>query len=84
MKSREEIGEAVVKVLHDNFPETDFGELTEDSIINRDAGIDSMGFVLVICKLEAQFDVRIPEDEWPKLMTMGDVITAIQSRLPEE
>ncbi len=43
-----------------------------------------MGFVRIICKLEAMFDVKIPEEEWPKLLTLGDVVTAIQSRLPQE
>ncbi len=84
MKTRQEIGDAVIKILHDCFPEEDFGELTEESVINSDTGIDSMGFVLIICKLEALFDIRIPEEEWPKLMTLGDVITAIETRLPKE
>jgi acyl carrier protein len=43
-----------------------------------------MGFILVICKLEAMFDVRIPERQWQKLRTMGDVADAIMKRLPKE
>ena len=38
-------------------------------------------FVLVICKLEALFDVRIPERQWQKLQTLGDVVDAICKRL---
>ena len=42
-----------------------------------------MGFVLIICKLEALFDVRIPERQWQKLLTLGDVADAIMKRLPK-
>ena len=42
-----------------------------------------MGFVLVICKLEAFFDIRIPERQWQKLSTLGDVADAIEKRLPK-
>lgn len=84
MTTREEIAASIRKVIRDCFPEESFGELTEESVINNETNIDSMGFVLIICKLEAMFDVKIPEEEWPKLLTLGDVVTAIQSRLPQE
>ena len=58
-------------------------ELNEDTVINTDAAIDSMGFTLVICRLEAKYDVRIPNRQWQKLQTFGDVITAIESRLQQ-
>ena len=40
-----------------------------------------MGFVLIICKLEALFGVKIPERQWQKLQTLGDVADAIEKRL---
>ena len=59
-------------------------DITEDSVINTETAIDSMGFVLVICKLEALFDVRIPERQWAKLQTLSDVVDAIYKRLPDK
>ena len=56
-------------------------DLQEDTVINTETAIDSMGFVLVICKLEALFDVRIPERQWKKLQTLGDVVEAIWKRV---
>ena len=41
-----------------------------------------MGFVLIICKLEALFDIRIPERPWKKMQTVDDVADAIMKRLP--
>lgn len=82
--TREEVLEKTVKVIHDCAPELGDVELREDSVVNTDMNIDSMGFILIICRLEALFDVRIPERQWQKLSTLGDVVDAIMKRLPEK
>lgn len=80
--TREEVLKKTIKVIHDCVPELEGASLDETSVVNTDAGLDSMGFILVICKLEAMFDVKIPERQWQKLMTLGDVVDAIMKRLP--
>ena len=79
--TRQEVMEKTKKVISDCFPDMDVTALQEDSVINTETAIDSMGFVLVICKLEALFDVRIPERQWKKLQTLGDVVAAIYKRI---
>ena len=79
--TRQEILESTKKVIYDCFPDMRDVDLQEDSVINTETAIDSMGFVLVICKLEALFDVRIPERQWQKLQTLGDVVDAIYKRV---
>ena len=79
--SRKEVLEKTKGVIFDCFPDLKDQELTEDTVINNETAIDSMGFVLIICKLEALFDVRIPERQWKKLQTLGDVVDAIYKRL---
>ena len=81
--TRQEVLEKTKKVIHDCFPDMDVEALREESVINTETAIDSMGFVLVICKLEALFDVKIPERQWQKLLTIGDVADAIMKRLPK-
>ncbi len=79
--TRTEVLDKIRTVIRDCFPDMTDMQLEEDTVINTDTGIDSMGFVLIICKLEALFDVRIPERQWQKLSTLGDVADAIQKRL---
>ena len=81
--TRQEVMEKTKKVISDCFPDMDVAALTEDSVINTETAIDSMGSVLVICKLEALFNVKIPERQWSKLQTLGDVADAICKRLPK-
>ena len=79
--NRQEILEKTKTVIYDCFPDMKDMDLQEDTVINTDTAIDSMGFVLIICKLEALFDIRIPERQWSKLQTLGDVVDAISKRL---
>ena len=79
--TRQDVLEKTKTVIFDCFPEMKELDLREDTVINTVTAIDSMGFVLVICKLEALFDVRIPERQWKKLQTLGDVVDAIYKRL---
>jgi len=81
--TRQEILEKTKTVIFDCFPDMKDMDLQESSVINTETAIDSMGFVLIICKLEALFDVRIPERQWKKLSTLGDVVDAIEKRLPK-
>lgn len=78
---REEILEKTKQVIYDCVPELAGVELTEDSVVNTDMGMDSMNFILVVCKLEALFDVKIPERQWNKMSTLGDVVNAFEKRI---
>ena len=82
--TRQEVLEKTKTVIFDCFPDMKETGLQENSMINTETAIDSMGFVLVICKLEALFDVRIPERQWKKLQPLGDVEDAIYKRLPDK
>ena len=81
MITREEILQRSIDVIYECAPEMEVRELREDTVINTDTAIDSMGFTLVICRLEANFDVQIPNRQWQKLQTLGDVVDAIEKRV---
>ena len=79
--TRQEILEKTKKIVYDCVPELAGVEINEDSVVNTDMGMDSMNFILVICKLEAEFDVRIPNRQWTKLSTLGEVVDAIEKNM---
>ena len=81
--TRDEIRQRTIDVIYECVPDMEGTALADDTVINTDTAIDSMGFVLVICKLEALFNVKIPERQWQKLLTLGDVVDAIEKRLPK-
>ena len=81
--TREDVIKEIKTIVFNCFPDMEGQELKEDTVINTETAIDSMGFVLIICKLEALFDIKIPERQWAKLSTLGDVADAVMKRLPK-
>ena len=79
--TRSEILERTKKVIYDSVPELEGVDLQEDTVVNTDMGMDSMNFILIICKLEALFNVKIPERQWNKLSTLGEVVDAFEKRI---
>ena len=79
--TREDVMAKIRTVIHDCFPEMEDTELAEDAVINTDTGIDSMGFTLIMCRLEARFDTKVPDRQWSKLNTLGDVVSAFEKRM---
>lgn len=79
--TRQEISEICRDVVYECVPEMEGTPLYDDTVINTDTAIDSMGFTLIICRLESRFDVKIPDRQWAKLSTFGDVVNAIEKRL---
>ena len=82
--TRTEVIDQIRTVVYNCYPDMEGQRLEEDTVINTETAIDSMGFILIICKLEALFNVKIPELQWAKLSTLGDVADAIMKRLPKE
>lgn len=79
--TRGQIADTCREVIYECVPELEGTPIDEYTVINTDTAIDSMGFTLVICRLEARFDVRIPNRQWSRLSTFGDVVTAIEKRM---
>ena len=82
--TRQEILDRTVEVIYECVPDLEGTPLREETVINTDTAIDSMGFTMVICRLEANFDVRIPDRQWSRLQTLDDVVDAIEKRLPKK
>ena len=79
--TREELLQTILDTIYECAPELEGKELTEETVINTDTGVDSMGMTLIICRLEAQLGVRVPQRQWKKLFTLGDVVDAFYNLL---
>lgn len=75
----QEIFEKVRDIAVLCMPELKEEDITMESVINRDMGIDSMNFIMILCKVEAAFDIRVPDEDWPRLSSMRDVIEEVKT-----
>ncbi len=82
--TREEIKNKLVTILKENLDEWENKEITEDSVLNTDAALDSMRFIYVMTKVESAFGIHVPERKWSKLITLSNVLDAIEEELAKK
>lgn len=58
--------------------------LTEDAAIMADLGADSLDVVEISMNLEERFNLTIPDDQWERVKTVGDLYAAMSEFLDGE
>jgi acyl carrier protein len=81
--TREAVLETARKIIRDNVPDMFGEELEETTVLNEKGNVDSMGFILVLTKLEGELGCRIPDSEWDKISTLGDLADLAMKYMPE-
>ena len=54
-------------------------DVSDDKSFTDDLDVDSLSMVEVAMAAEEKWGVKIPDDELPKLKTVGDAVSYIQS-----
>lgn len=57
----------------------DKDSITEDSRLLEDLKADSLDVVEMIMDLEQEYNIEIPDEELPKIKTVGDIVRYISS-----
>jgi acyl carrier protein len=76
--SAEEIREGLASILEE-VADVSPGDVTDDKSFVDDLDVDSLSMVEVAMAAEEKFGVKIPDDELPKLKTVGDAVQYIES-----
>ena len=56
------------------------GSITLESKIKDDLGADSLDLFELISKIEDELDVTIEEDDYGKLITVGDIVNYLKEK----
>jgi acyl carrier protein len=59
----------------------DTASITEAHDLRDDLGLDSVAIIELLFKIEETFNIQIPDQDLPKLSTVGSVAAYIQQRL---
>jgi acyl carrier protein len=76
--SAEEIREGLASILEE-VADVSPADVTDEKSFVDDLDVDSLSMVEVAMAAEEKFGVRIPDDELPKLKTVGDAVKYIES-----
>ena len=78
MASAEEIREGLASILEE-VADVSPSDVSDDKSFVDDLDVDSLSMVEVAMAAEEKFGVKIPDDELPKLKTVGDAVKYIES-----
>ncbi|WP_375483191.1 acyl carrier protein [uncultured Jatrophihabitans sp.] len=78
MPSADEIRSGLASILND-VADVEPGDVSDEKSFVDDLDVDSLSMVEVAMAAEEQFGVKIPDDELPKLKTVGDAVKYIES-----
>jgi acyl carrier protein len=76
--SADEIREGLAAILEE-VADVKADDVTDDKSFTDDLDVDSLSMVEVAMAAEEKFGVKIPDDELPKLKTVGDAVSYIQN-----
>ena len=76
--SADEVRAGLAEILNE-VADVDASDVTDDKSFTDDLDVDSLSMVEVAMAAEEKFGVKIPDDELPKLKTVGDAVTYIQT-----
>ncbi|MDD9964752.1 MAG: AMP-binding protein, partial [Myxococcales bacterium] len=74
------IAEELVRELRPDHPR--LGRLGSDSRLDRDLGLDSLGRVELVGRIERALSVSLPEDTFAQAETLSDLIQAVRAATP--
>jgi acyl carrier protein len=76
--SAEEIRTGLASILEE-VADVPAADVSDEKSFTDDLDVDSLSMVEVAMAAEEKFGVKIPDDELPKLKTVGDAVSYIES-----
>lgn len=59
----------------------DADKIKDDAHFEEDLDVDSLGVVELLMALEDEFDIKIPDEEAESIMTVGQAIDLVNTKL---
>lgn len=70
--------EAIIAIISD-FVDIDPAEVTVDSKLRSDLGLNSFDFVNIAVEVEREYNIKIPDTDISQLKTVGDLLALVDT-----
>lgn len=77
MATVEEVKARAREIMAQDLPDDYNPELRDDEPLIVEGGVDSLGFISVLTKLEAEFDAHVPDEQWWDITSLEALAEAI-------
>lgn len=82
--TREEIRQAVIDIIEELAPDEDVSDLDNSVRIRDQIELDSMDFLDIIMELRKQYNVQVPEEDYPKLATLDGCMDYLEPLMKDK
>lgn len=69
--------EAIIAIISD-FVDVDPTQVTKDSKLRADLGLNSFDFVNIAVEVEREYNIKIPDTDIAQLKTVGDLLDLVE------
>ena len=70
----------IMKIIDDAGVRVDINKIESDESLT-DAGVDSLELSLVLLGIEEKYDIKIPDEDIEKLMTIDEIIKYLSEKM---
>ena len=70
--------EAIIAIISD-FVDIDPADVTVDSKLRSDLGLNSFDFVNIAVEVEREYNIKIPDTDISQLKTVGDLLALVDN-----
>ena len=70
---------AIIAIISD-FVDVDPDEVTVDSKLRSDLGLNSFDFVNIAVEVEREYNIKIPDVDIAQLKTVGDLLKLVEEK----
>ena len=83
MATAEEVKARAREIMAQDLPEDYNPDMTDDEPLIVEGGVDSLGFIQVLTKLEAEFNAHVPDEEWWDVQSLNALAEVILRNVRE-
>jgi acyl carrier protein len=80
MTDRAKIRQTLVEFIENDMGET-YGSLEDSANLREQLGLDSVDVVSIVSQIERHFRIRLSHQELEHLVTIGDVLNLLETKL---
>lgn len=80
--TKQEIQDKLAGLIKQYIPSLQNEEITRETAINS-KGYESLNYIYIICTLESDFGIKIPDKVWMKLRTVGEVVDTVYETMAQ-
>jgi acyl carrier protein len=80
MSQRDQIRQTLIELIENDVGQK-FEDLSDGKNLREELGLDSVDVVSIVSQIERHFRVRLSQQELEKLVTIGDLLNLLQSKL---